>query len=371
VPNKTFDAWKAERFGTLMERTSLNSAALLGAKRLIFHYGLVVHELIGQADKMGCAEIPGDDFVIAGVGFSNGGFTADNQAAVILHELGHNVGRRHGGDANLDFQPNYVSVMNDSLTLAALNTDRDLDLSHLQFPWDETQVVESVGIPQGSQGLKTVWWAGPNASQKTTTDFHVDFNFDSVFGTQPIAIDLSQDGKTTVLLGGADWPNVHLNFRDVIDYGFATHLSMLSNVEVSSALYLNNSPDDDGDGVINMLDNCPFVPNPDQADANHNGIGDACEVQPTLRCITHKAGDVIAHFGYVNQNFALAVPVGAANALVGNAVVVSGEQPTVFQQGTHPDEFVVSFDHKETVTWTVNGISVTADNHARNCNALP
>lgn len=35
--------------------------------------------------------------------------------------------------------------------------------------------------------------------------------------------------------------------------------------------------DIDGDGVPNSRDNCPFVPNPDQADKNHNGVGDVCE----------------------------------------------------------------------------------------------
>jgi hypothetical protein len=36
-------------------------------------------------------------------------------------------------------------------------------------------------------------------------------------------------------------------------------------------------PDMDADGVPDVQDNCPNVPNPDQADANRNGIGDACE----------------------------------------------------------------------------------------------
>lgn len=35
--------------------------------------------------------------------------------------------------------------------------------------------------------------------------------------------------------------------------------------------------DDDGDGIPNDEDNCPDDPNPDQADSDNNGIGDACE----------------------------------------------------------------------------------------------
>lgn len=34
--------------------------------------------------------------------------------------------------------------------------------------------------------------------------------------------------------------------------------------------------DSDGDGIMDNVDNCPTVANPDQADANRNGVGDAC-----------------------------------------------------------------------------------------------
>jgi hypothetical protein len=37
------------------------------------------------------------------------------------------------------------------------------------------------------------------------------------------------------------------------------------------------APDLDADGVPDDVDNCLNAPNPDQADANHNGIGDPCE----------------------------------------------------------------------------------------------
>ena len=35
--------------------------------------------------------------------------------------------------------------------------------------------------------------------------------------------------------------------------------------------------DKDNDGIIDSDDNCPFVPNPSQADDNNDGVGDACQ----------------------------------------------------------------------------------------------
>lgn len=35
--------------------------------------------------------------------------------------------------------------------------------------------------------------------------------------------------------------------------------------------------DDDGDGVEDVVDNCPLDFNPDQIDSNGNGIGDVCD----------------------------------------------------------------------------------------------
>lgn len=48
--------------------------------------------------------------------------------------------------------------------------------------------------------------------------------------------------------------------------------------------YFPASPDADGDGIADASDNCPQVPNPDQADSDGDGLGDACdspEPQPT------------------------------------------------------------------------------------------
>jgi len=38
--------------------------------------------------------------------------------------------------------------------------------------------------------------------------------------------------------------------------------------------------DDDGDGIVNAADNCPGASNPDQTDADGDGVGDACAPHP-------------------------------------------------------------------------------------------
>lgn len=40
------------------------------------------------------------------------------------------------------------------------------------------------------------------------------------------------------------------------------------------------SEDEDEDGIVNSLDNCPSTPNPDQTDRDEDGVGDACDNCP-------------------------------------------------------------------------------------------
>jgi hypothetical protein len=37
------------------------------------------------------------------------------------------------------------------------------------------------------------------------------------------------------------------------------------------------SLDSDGDGVANIVDNCPTISNPTQVDVDNDGVGDACD----------------------------------------------------------------------------------------------
>jgi hypothetical protein len=94
-------------------------------RRLSFHYALFANALgdvtcaNSGSGVSGNAELPGNDFAIAlgraglSVGSTNGlNQTINWQAATFMHELGHNLGLRHGGFEDANYKPNYLSIMN-------------------------------------------------------------------------------------------------------------------------------------------------------------------------------------------------------------------------------------------------------------------
>ncbi|MFL6495388.1 MAG: hypothetical protein ACJ703_03065 [Nitrososphaera sp.] len=109
------DSIKPEWFGTATERKDSNHDAMLAAKSLVYHYGLFAHEMPGGIT--GQANTPGMNFILSladpqftGPGHSVGSKT--EQAFDFMHELGHNLGLRHGGGDAVNCKPNYLSVMN-------------------------------------------------------------------------------------------------------------------------------------------------------------------------------------------------------------------------------------------------------------------
>jgi len=75
-----------------------------------FHYMLLANQHSGGTASGISRGIPGHDFVVT-LGFAGGG-TELQLAGTLMHELGHNIGLRHGGNDNANFKPNYLSIMN-------------------------------------------------------------------------------------------------------------------------------------------------------------------------------------------------------------------------------------------------------------------
>ncbi len=64
--------------------------------------------------------------------------------------------------------------------------------------------------------------------------------------------------------------------------------------------YTKLTPDTDGDGVADALDNCVWLYNPSQTDTDGDGIGDACEGLAPPVCVGDTNCDGVVGFGDIN-----------------------------------------------------------------------
>ncbi|RKH45981.1 hypothetical protein [Corallococcus sicarius] len=75
-----------------------------------FHYMLFANRYNGGNSSGISRGIPAHDFIVT-LGFIGGG-TELQLAGTLMHELGHNIGLRHGGNDDSNYKPNYLSIMN-------------------------------------------------------------------------------------------------------------------------------------------------------------------------------------------------------------------------------------------------------------------
>jgi hypothetical protein len=68
--------------------------------------------------------------------------------------------------------------------------------------------------------------------------------------------------------------------------------------------------DNDGDGILNEVDNCPEKANPDQSDIDGDGIGDVCDFIATLSNLTIDKGSLQPTFSPTTFNYVVYAPLG-------------------------------------------------------------
>ena len=91
------------------------SVYMPGNRKQVFHYMIFANQQY-EPGILGIAEIGGNDSIISLGGVLNANtperIIITEQAGTAMHELGHNLGLRHGGDDDENYKPNYYSVMN-------------------------------------------------------------------------------------------------------------------------------------------------------------------------------------------------------------------------------------------------------------------
>jgi hypothetical protein len=144
------------------------------AKRAgVFHYALYCDTYSRGAVNGGISRGFGTtDFLVACGGGRIRVATSVIEASVFMHELGHNLGLHHGGDDDVNYKPNYVSIMNyrfEGTGLLFSGGQRAMDYSRATLDkLDETQLNESVGINDPA-GHLTTWnrYTRPSPNQCT------------------------------------------------------------------------------------------------------------------------------------------------------------------------------------------------------------
>jgi uncharacterized delta-60 repeat protein len=208
IPMSTFQQWSdfatlrdgvgdgpEGYFGTRLERETANWPTMAAAKRAVYRYGLFA-DRIRTTRVSGIAETPGTSFAITLGAWDTPGGTADEQAGTLMHELGHTLGLHHGGGDDVNFKPNYFSVMNYHWQVPrSQNVGWSLAYSPgLQPPLNESQLDESQGIgfaPEGPlAGNSVVVGPLPLAAQPLSGG--VDWNRNGVIDQVPVAADINR-----------------------------------------------------------------------------------------------------------------------------------------------------------------------------------
>jgi hypothetical protein len=152
---------------------------------------------------------------------------AVEQAAIFMHELGHNFGLQHGGapipgnDYTDNFKPNYISVMNYDFELgipyAATPGSPDVtgyraDYSDVKLPdLNEADLDETAGVQDAAHPADITYSAADGFCGTPVAAFGpIDWNGDGNTTDTHVASDINCDfGQLEVLHGSDDWAWIH------------------------------------------------------------------------------------------------------------------------------------------------------------------
>ena len=322
-----------DRSALLRSQDSDEAAAFrIGAKSLVYHYCLFVHDLLeknsaGNLVSMqagGIAEPFGNDFVIAIGAYSSvvkppGPRTLSgelpSEVATTMHELGHNLGLGHGGpwprttwkawendlQSNTNYKPNFLSIMNYSFQYAEWVVDRPIDYSRWSLPTlNESALDERIGIsPPADPAFARTWRRTAYTVNDNWTSYRTfptigNINWDNDGNGSEVLVvagindhdpsppnPLPPVPKNEILNGAEEWSQLFFAFplapqmtagADGAIMPQSPELSLEHVREISEQI------DFDEDGYANAADNAPAIYNPDQADADRDGVGDAGEL---------------------------------------------------------------------------------------------
>jgi hypothetical protein len=186
----------------------------------IFHFCVFAHDIDSDHHSGLSKDIGAYDFIVSLGAFGPSGVgDTQSQAGTFMHELGHNLGLRHGGADDINYKPNYISIMNYFFQLDGLPINGEpgnFDYSRFSLDADENALQKDHGFNvspalaiYGSQYFCAIH---PNHSMTIDSiGTAVDWDCSGSL-TGDLKADINDDGMLCDLKGFNDWEGVHLTF---------------------------------------------------------------------------------------------------------------------------------------------------------------
>lgn len=183
----------------------------------VFHYMVWAYGYDGGCSSGNSPQLPGDTFLVAFRSTAPCGWgdppSDDTLVGTFVHELGHNLGLHHGGNDDINFKPNYLSILNYSFqTVGVPKADGTgyFGYSALSLPsLDENQLDESKGLGPNAAGWRTTYycqnWSQWAVTPQQSADKPIDWNCDLTIGPKPVAVSVNNDTALNVLTTQNDW----------------------------------------------------------------------------------------------------------------------------------------------------------------------
>lgn len=233
----------------------------------VFHYNLWVHSLC--AEKSGTSGISrnatssdaafrggSSDFIASLGGWSTNPGTVNQQAGTFMHEMGHNIGLRHGGDNHDQWKPNHFSIMtyaNQTRGLIINGTEGHFDYSRYDLDdLDENHLDETVGInvpPTVTDILGTRHFCALDDMRNDMDASAVDWNCDSDETDTDVNENINQgmswnnNTTFTVLTSANEWDIIVFTGGAISQPGATVDLPAQSEVDDITEEQDDNIPD--------------------------------------------------------------------------------------------------------------------------------
>jgi hypothetical protein len=202
------------------EHSTYKAANFASNRNGYFHYAMHPHSY-NDGLSSGYAEVNGDDLINSTLNFY-GNYQA--VAGTIMHEIGHNLGLRHGGNESANYKPNYNSVMSYQYQFSGVDNNCTipgngvLAYSHGTRPsLNENALDEADGICEDAAPVNPLWWTDWNydGDGNDTGATNIDGQWlDSgsgncrIYGKLCVVPTSFENTDLTVLTDHDDWANL-------------------------------------------------------------------------------------------------------------------------------------------------------------------